>query len=43
MHEKKEEKKEGIFCRNKSVAITLKSRDLLRHSGESLQNGQLEL
>ena len=40
-------RKKGIFCRTESVAMTPKSRDhmptILRHSGESLQNGQLEL
>ena len=37
--------KKSIFCRTESVAMMPKSRDhmLLHHSGESLQNGQLEL
>ena len=37
--------KKCVFCRTESVAMTPKSRlpCLLRHSGDSLQNGQLEL
>ena len=43
MHEKK-----GIFCHTEGVAMMPKSRNrmptsVLHHSGESLQNGQLEL